>query len=487
MYDLQHEINQVIRRMCLLFTLCLLLASAAAAVYLGETPRQVIRAWLHLQVQPCPLVTDYFRVSSLSAAFLNAAICGGFCTLLTRLRRVKFRPNVWSGYFLVVAHCFYGLNLVNMLPLMAGFWFHCRLHRLRFRENLDWAMFITSFGPFVSELLFRYPFSINLPVTLGSRQINLFAVLACVLLCIFFGVSVPALLPGTSKLHRGFNLYNGGLATGLLGLFVFSFLYKTMGVEMPQAIASDNAVYAAHGNSYQLFCTVFYVLVFLLCLAIGWYKNGRTFRGYGQILADSGYKTNFLRKYDLGLVWINLGFYGLMMTAYFNLVILLTDGAGFTGATCGIILAAMTFSASGQHPKNVWPVLAGYALLSLLVHALCMIGGRPVPWTLSTQGYMNGIAFATGLCPFTGKFSRKAGLMAGFISAVMCTTTSVMHGGFVLYNGGLTAGIAALILLPLIDTYISHTERYGRGKVKLPHGKRKPLPDGEEAVRPFEQ
>ena len=26
MYDLQHEINQVIRRMCLLFTLCLLLA-----------------------------------------------------------------------------------------------------------------------------------------------------------------------------------------------------------------------------------------------------------------------------------------------------------------------------------------------------------------------------------------------------------------------------------------------------------------------------
>ena len=65
MYDLQHEINQVIRRMCLLFTLCLLLASAAAAVYLGETPRQVIKAWLHLQVQPCPLVTDYVRVSSL--------------------------------------------------------------------------------------------------------------------------------------------------------------------------------------------------------------------------------------------------------------------------------------------------------------------------------------------------------------------------------------------------------------------------------------
>ena len=486
MSDLQHEINEVIRRVCLLFTLCLFLASIAAALYLGETPRQVIDAWLRLQTSPCPLVTDYFRLSSLSAAFLNAALCGGVCTLLTRLRRVKFRPNVWSGYFLVVAHCFYGLNLVNMLPLMAGFWLHCRLHRLRFRENLDWAMFITSFGPFVSELLFRYPFTANIPLQLGALNINLVSIAACAVMCVFFGVSVPALLPGTSKLHRGFNLYNGGLATGLLGLFVYAFLYKTMGVTPPSPVACDNAVYSAHGNSYQLFCTAFFALVFLICILIGWLKNGRSFRGYGQILSDSGHKTNFLRRYPLGLTWINLGLYGLMMTAYFNIVVLLTDGAGFTGATCGVILAAMTFSASGQHPRNVWPVLAGYALLSLLVQALCLSCGRAVPWTLSTQGYMNGVAFATGLCPFTGKYGRRAGVLAGFISAVMCTTTSAMHGGFVLYNGGLTAGVAALILLPLADTYVSHTERYGRGAIKEKRIGRAVLPEAEEAAHPFE-
>ncbi len=173
-----------------------------------------------------------------------------------------------------------------------------------------------------------------------------------------------------------------------------------------------------------------------------------------------------------------------MMTAYFCLVVLLTEGAGFTGATCGVILAAMTFAASGQHPKNVWPVLAGYALLSLLIHTLCLASGRAVPWTLSTQGYMNGVAFATGLCPFTDKYGRRVGMLAGFISAVMCTTTGVMHGGFVLYNGGLTAGIAALILLPLADTYVHHTERYGRGvlKPRLGHA---PAGD-EETVRPLD-
>lgn len=49
MSDLQHEINEVIRRVCLLFTLALLLA---AAVYLGEGLRLVLSEWLNLQVQP---------------------------------------------------------------------------------------------------------------------------------------------------------------------------------------------------------------------------------------------------------------------------------------------------------------------------------------------------------------------------------------------------------------------------------------------------
>ena len=95
---------------------------------------------------------------------------------------------------------------------------------------------------------------------------------------------------------------------------------------------------------------------------------------------------------------------------------------------------------------------------------------------------MNGVAFATGLCPFTGKYGRKAGMLAGFFSAVMCTTTGFMHGGFVLYNGGLTAGVAALILLPLADTYVHHTERYGRGLLKPRHA---PTED-EETARPLE-
>ena len=36
---------------------------------------------------------------------------------------------------------------------------------------------------------------------------------------------------------------------------------------------------------------------------------------------------------------------------------------------------------------------------------------------------------------------------------MICTVTAEMHGGFVLYNGGFTAGLTALILIPILDFY----------------------------------
>lgn len=456
------DMNRTILGISMFFSCMLLLAAVAAAAYMGETAEQVIAEWVTILTSPCPLVTDYFKLGSLAASFLNAGVCGMACAAMMLLPGTRFRATNWAGYFLVIAHCFYGLNFVNMWPPILGFYIYCHVFSKRLRENLDWAMFITSFSPFMSELLFRYPMPVEVVWTIGPFSVNPIAIGMCLALSVFVGFTLPAMLPGTAKLHRGFNLYNGGLATGLLGLFIYAFLFKTMGVIPSAPLEMTNEVYTARGESYLIFGTGFYALVFGACVLAGWWLNGRSFRGYGALLQDSGYKADFIRDYGAGLTLVNLGLYGLMMTAYFDAVILLTNGAGFTGATCGIILAAMTFAANGQHPKNVWPILVGYALLSVLVHAECTIAHREIPWTLSTQGYMNGIAFATGLCPFSGKYGWKIGVLAGFVGAVMCTTTSVMHGGFVLYNGGLTAGIAALIVLPLLDKYMQNEGNVGQ-------------------------
>lgn len=148
-------------------------------------------------------------------------------------------------------------------------------------------------------------------------------------------------------------------------------------------------------------------------------------------------------------------------------MILFTEGAGFTGPTIGVILAALTFTAMGQHPRNVWPILAGYQLLYITTIFLCSVSRGELTWSISTQGYINGVAFATGLCPIVGRYGIRAGLAAGFMCASMCTATSALHGGFVLYNGGFTAGITALILLPILEHYVPTVREQMKSQSKL--------------------
>jgi hypothetical protein len=160
------------------------------------------------------------------------------------------------------------------------------------------------------------------------------------------------------------------------------------------------------------------------------------------------------------LCLVNFAVYGFCILAYLNLVFILPDifpflpkGIGFTGASVGVTFAALTFSADGQHPRNVYPIVLGYTSLFLLTSVICALSDFEMTWTLSTQAYINGLAFATGLCPFAGKYGVRIGILAGFVSAIICTSTAAMHGGFVLYNGGFTAGLTALVLLPILDFY----------------------------------
>jgi hypothetical protein len=87
------------------------------------------------------------------------------------------------------------------------------------------------------------------------------------------------------------------------------------------------------------------------------------------------------------------------------------------------------------------------------------MAGRDITWTVSTQGYINGVAFATGMSPIVGRYGKRAGIAAGFMCASMCTATSALHGGLVLYNGGLTAGLTVLILLPILEHYSTKEPR----------------------------
>ena len=443
--------SQIINGIAFGFSAMFLLSAFIAAHYTGEWG-SVLHNWYTILISPCPLVTDYFAIGGLASAMLNAGACGMACFLAMVLLKGESHANTLAGYFLVVAHCFYGLNFLNMWPCFFAPFLYLKLKKLDFKDNLHVCMFATSFGPFISELLFRY--TQQNTYTFGVLNVNLSGIALALVFALALGFIVPAILPGAKAWHKGYNLYNGGLAFGVFGFFVFNLMYKTMGITPPEVLDQTNEIYESFGHDYHLYGTLFFLIVFLLCITFGYLLNGKTFKGYKSLVKDTGYATNFADKYGMPLCLINLGVYGIMFLAYINFITLLTPGAGFTGATVGVILAALTFTAVGQHPKNVWPILAGYLLLYVVTEGICKLNGRDITWTISTQGYINGVAFATGLCPIIGRYGVRAGIAAGFMCASMCTATRDLHGGFVLYNGGFTAGITALILLPILEHYI---------------------------------
>lgn len=445
----------LMRRYCLFISVFFLLATPIAVIYTKEW--DFFENLSRILTSPSKLVTDYFALGGLGSTLFNAAVCGMIANVIIHFSRVHANATTLAGYILIVAHCFYGLNFINMWPPFIGVLLYCKVMKKKVSENIHIAFFATALAPFVSEVLFRYSVGNFDPAVI---QINWVGITIAIVCGIGVGFIVLPLLPGTTAMHRGYNLYKAGLAIGILGIFIYSFMYNTLGIEAPDVVPIYNPDYYAMPYSYRAFMNVFFIIFFGITFVVGFLLSGKSVREYRNLIKCTGYDSDFFDKFGMPLCFVNIALYGFCILAYLNVIFILPsifpilpDGVGFTGATVGVVFAALTFAADGQHPRNVFPVVVGYMLLSVIVIAICLITGLDVPWTLSTQSYINGLAFATGLCPFAGKYGFRYGVIAGMLSATICTVTSSMHGGFVLYNGGFTAGLCALILIPLLDFY----------------------------------
>ena len=439
----------------LFISLFFLAASPIAVIYTKEW--DFFDNLVRILTSPSKLVTDYFALGGLGSTLFNAAVCGLLANLIVYISRAKANATILAGYMLVVAHCFYGLNFLNMWPPFFGILLYCLATKKKVSENIHIAFFSTALAPFVSELCFRYAIE---NYSLSVIQVNWVGVALSLVCGLAIGFVIPALLPGTTAMHRGYNLYKAGLAIGILGIFINAFMYTTLGVEKPGKLKIVNDVYYALPYGYRGFMNVFFVVLFLITFLVGFILNGKSVKEYRRLLKCTGKGTDYTDKFGMPLCMINIAVYGMAILCYLNVVFILPSifpglpaGVGFTGATAGIVFAALTFAADGQHVRNVFPIVVGYIALFVIVVVICLVSGFDIPWTLSTQAYINGLAFATGLCPIAGKYGFRYGVLAGLMSAIICTITAEMHGGFVLYNGGFNAGLTALILIPILDFY----------------------------------
>ena len=94
-----------------LFWTAMLLLAALVSYFI--TKENVFYDFYLILISPSKLVTDYFCLGGLSASFLNAGLCGLFCNIMIAIFKPEAKSNLLAGYFLVIAHCFYGLNLLK--------------------------------------------------------------------------------------------------------------------------------------------------------------------------------------------------------------------------------------------------------------------------------------------------------------------------------------------------------------------------------------
>lgn len=105
--------------------------------------------------------------------------------------------------------------------------------------------------------------------------------------------------------HMGYNLYNVGFTCGIVGTLFMS-LFRAFGLE------SESLSLIAQGNN-KVF-TIYFVIIFLSMIGLGFIFNEKSFKGYKELLESSGLAPNdFVQINGFGISLMNMGIMGLIM------------------------------------------------------------------------------------------------------------------------------------------------------------------------------
>ena len=382
---------------------------------------------------PTLSATSFFDYGGFAATFLNMGLVGMVCTALYCIPGKKANHAATLVTILTTGFGSWGIHILNMWPTMLGVVLYCLKRKEKIGDHTNAMLFTTGLAPFISELLVRYP---N-PEVVGLSPTGLVMALAVGLVTGFF---VPAGLDNSAIVHKGFDLYSAALPVGMTAFLLQGILYKAMGVEVPKAV-SDLSVIS------PVICNTFCILLFSCCILAAWAMGCRP-RDYWKLMSDPEPVVNFSAAYGNAVMLMNVGLYGLFILGYYDII-----GASFNGVTFGVIFCMLATCNAGSHPGNIWPIMLGYALASQLFQLLNPLSGGNFTQYLHSQSIIVGLCYANGLSPIADKYGWRYGLVAAMVHFCMVTTVPELHGGMCLYNGGFTAALVCLLMLPGLERH----------------------------------
>ena len=393
--------------------------------------------------QPSKISANYFAMGGYAATFLNM----GLVCLISLLLFVVFRgtPNNVStlAVLLTVGFGSWGINVLNIWPTILGVVIYGLVKREKMGGLVNAMLFSTGIAPLITELLLRYPHAEVVGFNWPGLGIAM-------LVGLIIGFFLPAGLAHSPKVHKGFDLYSAALPIGMTAFFLNATLYKTMGVALPKALSdlAPETMKVASQMTVNIFCGS----VFGLCIIFAFILGCKP-KDYWRLLTDPATVNNFSSTYGNATFLMNVGVYGLFILGYYNLI-----GATFNGITFGIIFCMVATCNSGSHPGNVWHIMLGYFVASVVFGWLSQLVGGTFTFAVNAQAICVGLCYANGLSPIADKYGWRYGFIAAIMHYLLVTSVPTLHGSYCLYNGGFTAALICLILVPELEKFFRTKE-----------------------------
>ena len=391
--------------------------------FMMSPPREILSGLFRILTVRDTLITDYIGIGGMGATFVNAGLLTLMACALYRITKAKISGLAVACLFLLLGFGLFGKNLVNIWSIIVGVYLYARFRQEMFANYINVAFFGGALAPIFSEILYSSTLSLpfRLPLAVGTS--------------LMLGFILPPLAAHLPKTHMGFNLYNIGFTAGLMGNLIVA-LYKSYG------FVPDPVMIWTSGNN-TILGTFLIVLITSMILG-GFWIDRHSWDKLPSIISSSGQApTDFIALVGFGPTLVNMGLCGLIGLIYILLV-----KADLNGPTIAGLFTIIGFAAFGKHPKNIVPIMMGIFLGTLTRS----VNANDAPLILAAL-------FGTTLAPIAGKFGWFLGVLAGLIHSSAVLSVGIPKAGLNLYNNGFVAGMIATVMVPVIISLTSPTQK----------------------------
>ena len=391
--------------------------SLVVIAFVFNSPAEIFNGLIAIISSKSILLTDYLEVGSIGSTFFNSGLLMVLFIFIAGKSKALMNGPLIASIFTVAGFAFFGKNIYNVWSILIGVYIHSKIQKDHFAKYIIIAFFGTTLAPVISVL----SFAAGLPLVWGIILGNVAG--------ITIGLILPPMATSYVRFHQGFNLYNVGFTSGIVGMLFMS-VFRLFGIENePSAIIYKESDFGL---------MVYLILLFVCIISIGFLHSNKKLSLYKNIFKQSGrLVTDFVSLEGFGFTMMNMGLLGLLTVFY-----VLIAGGHFSGPVIGGIFTVVGFGSFGKHPKNVLPIMLGVVIATIVSKG-----------DLSSTGAIITALFSTTLAPIAGHYGVLAGVLAGFLHMSLVTNLSYLHGGMNLYNNGLTGGMIAAILVPILESY----------------------------------